>query len=363
MPGVGQRLRDWLHSPFLGDYDGNRRNNFTALRILFAWLVLYGHSFAITRQGVVDPLKSLFQGSTWIGEVAVSGFFAISGFLVAASFARRGFFDYAVSRMLRIYPALVVCVVLTVLVIGPLFTSLPVSDYFANAGTWDYLWNATLLQPIEWRLPGVFEELRRYAVNGSLWTLPVEVSCYILLAVAGVAGLLHSRPLTNLTIIALVLYGSQHFSDLPLIGFREKWSRPAIFFLWGVAFYANRERFPLHGGLALVAAMTAWFSLGESWFLLAFPPTFGYLVFYLAYRSPFLNIDGRIGDISYGMYIYAWPAQQMVVSWFPAEGPYFNTALATLLVVPAALLSWHGLEKPALKLKGRLLSLRSNRPL
>jgi peptidoglycan/LPS O-acetylase OafA/YrhL len=347
----------------LGDFDGNRRNNFTALRILFAWLVLYGHSFPITGKGVVDPLGSIFQGSTWIGEIAVSGFFAISGFLVAASFVRRGLLDYTISRVLRIYPALVVCVLLTTLVLGPAFSSLDRAAYFSAAGTWDYLWNATLAFPIDFQLPGVFEEHPRRAVNGSLWTLPVEMSCYILLVVAGIAGILQSRALTNLAHLSLLLFASQHFTDLPLIGYREKWSRPALYFLWGVALYANRQHIPMHWGLALLAGTTAWMALGETWFMLAFPPAFSYLVFYLAYRTPFLNVDGRIGDPSYGMYIYAWPAQQIVVAGFPSEGPYFNTGLATLMVMVLALLSWFLLEKPALKLKRRLVRRQSTRPL
>ena len=105
----------------LADYDGSRHNNFTILRIVLAWSVLYGHSFVVQKtEGIRDPLAALFQGSAWIGEIAVNGFFSISGFLVAASFVRRGVVDYLLSRALRIFPALIVCVFISVFVLGPL---------------------------------------------------------------------------------------------------------------------------------------------------------------------------------------------------------------------------------------------------
>lgn len=349
-------------APMLSDFDGNRRNNFTALRIVFAWMVLYGHSFPITGKGIKDPLKPLFEGSIWIGELAVSGFFAISGFLVAASFARRGLLDYTISRVLRIYPALIVCVLLSVFVVGPAFTELAVGEYFSRSSTMDYLWNMTLLFPVEFQLPEVFAEHARRGVNGSLWTLPVEMSCYILLAIFGAAGLLRSRVLANTALLGLLLFASFYFGDLPLIGREERWAKPASYFLVGVAIYVNRKYIPLNGPLALFATALAVGALGEAWFMYVFPPAFSYLVFYLAYRTPHLDMDRRLGDPSYGIYIYAWPVQQMVVEWFPAQGPYFNTALATLIVVSLALTSWHFLEKPALGLKGRLLTRRPAQP-
>lgn len=341
--------------PMLGDFDGNRRNNFTALRILFAWLVLFGHGFTITGYGHLNPLKEFFEKSTWIGEIAVSGFFAISGYLVTASFLRRGLIDYCISRMLRIYPALIVCIALTVFALGPCLSTLGSAAYFSDVKTWDHLWNATALFPINFRLPGLFESLPRVGVNGSLWTLPVEVSCYILLVVVGAAGLLRSRTLGNITVVLLFLFSFYYFSDLPLVGRVPKWAEPCVYFLLGVGCYLNRAAIPLGFPLAVLAGVLAVTALGEAWFIFVFPPAFAYLVFFLAYRSPYLDIDRWLGDPSYGIYIYAWPTQQSLAFLFPEQGPYFNIVLTTVIVVPSALLSWHFLEKPALGLKRRWL--------
>ena len=145
-------------SIFLSDFDGSRRNNFTTIRILLAWSVLYGHSFVIAKmQGVSDPLREVFKGSVWIGEIAVNGFFALSGFLVAGSFIKRGIIDFTLSRTLRIFPALIMCVFIAALVMGPLVTSLSTSAYYAEAATWNYLRNGLAFVPMRWDLPGVFE--------------------------------------------------------------------------------------------------------------------------------------------------------------------------------------------------------------
>ena len=118
------------------EYDGNRENNFTLIRIILAWLVLYGHSYAIQKTpGVVSPLFWIFKGSTYSGEIAISSFFALSGFLVTASLMKRGFKDYAIARVLRIFPALILCILVSVFILGPILTNLSIVSYFTNIKT------------------------------------------------------------------------------------------------------------------------------------------------------------------------------------------------------------------------------------
>ena len=337
-------------------YDGSRKNNFTGIRILFAWLVLYGHSYAIQKTvGIRDPLNILFQGSVWIGEIAVNGFFAISGFLVAASFINRGLKDYAISRILRIIPALFLCVLLTVFFLGPIFTNLSLREFFLNSQTYAYLSNGFAIFKVEWILPGVFEDNIRPAVNGSLWSLPVEARCYLILAVIGFFGLLKDRTLANLCIISVFLFGVIFFSEIPLIGGNSKWARPSMYFLIGVFFFINRDRVILDHRLAFLAVILIFSSFGEEWFLYVFPLSFVYLIFYTAYATKYINFDKKIGDISYGIYIYAWPVQQIVADIFPQFTPSWNTIISSLMVIPTAFISWRYIEKPILGYKKRLL--------
>ncbi len=340
----------------LSDHDGNRHNNFTLLRIVFAWSVLYGHSFAIQKaQGMRDPLTALFQGSTWIGELAVNGFFSLSGFLVAASFVRRGLLDYVLSRTLRILPALIFCVFVSVFVLGPLLTSLPYVEYFSSEKTYSYLVNSLGYFNMQWNLPGVFEGNARPAVNGSLWTLTVEVRCYVLLAIVGGLGCLKNRIVASVIAIGVLLIGIYSYSDIPLLGLNPRWQRPSLFFLTGVFFYLNRDKIVLDSRLAVLALILACSSFGQNWFSYVFPVSFVYLIMFVAYRSHYLRFDETVGDISYGLYIYAWPVQQLVAYYFPDKTPYFNIIASTCLTGLLAYTSWHLIEKRMLSLKTRLL--------
>lgn len=343
-------------SKLLISHDGSRDNNFTTIRIFLAWAVLYGHSYvAQPFPGIQDPLNAMFQGSVWIGAIAVNGFFAISGFLVAASLVRRGVVDYMISRALRIFPALIICVFVSVFIIGPLFTTLSLSDYFSHPKTWDYLGNALGVLTMEWKLPGVFTENARPAINGSLWTLTVETRCYLLLGALTFLGFRVGKSAGNALLLVMFAVGIISFETIPLVGVNPRWARPALYFIIGVFLYLNRDRVYLDYRVALAAAVLGFLSFGETWFQWVFPPALIYLIFYFAYATKPLSTDAAVGDISYGIYIYAWPVQQIVAQSFPGQTPYFNTVTASIIVVILAWLSWHGIEKRMLNYKRVLL--------
>src|SRR5262245_2583973 len=134
-------------------FEGTRENNYTLLRLLFALAVLVGHAYPITGNGS-DPLSARLLPATWVGGVAVSGFFVISGYLVTASFQKRGAFYFIASRVLRLYPAIIMYSVLMIILIGPLFANVPIRTYF-DANPWLNLWNA-LLWDWKYNLPHVF---------------------------------------------------------------------------------------------------------------------------------------------------------------------------------------------------------------
>jgi peptidoglycan/LPS O-acetylase OafA/YrhL len=338
-------------------HDGSRNNNFTTIRIVLSWLVLYGHSYPIQRPGALPlPLNQIFEGSIGIGGLAVNGFFAISGFLVAASLVNRGLGDYLISRVLRIYPALILCVLTSIFVLGPMLTNLSLSDYFTHPGTWTYLKNALAgLGKPPYKLPGVFEGNPFSAVNGPLWTLYVEVRCYLLLAALTFVGFRVSKTMGNMLVILLFTVGIVSYESIPLLGHYTKSAGPTLYFTIGVFLYLNRDKVILDSRIALLAAVLAWLSFGEEWFHYVFPPTVTYLIFYLAYNTRPLRTDAVVGDISYGIYIFAWPVQQIVAQCFPGEQPYFNTIVSSAIVIPLAWLSWHYIEKPMLDRKRVLL--------
>ncbi|MFL5817531.1 MAG: acyltransferase family protein [Conexibacter sp.] len=171
---------------------GRAANNFDLLRLVGAGLVLFAHSFALTR--TTEPLPS-FMHLSW-GEVGVVVFFSISGFLIARSWA----YDpkplsFAVKRGLRLMPALVVSLLLTALVLGALASTLSLDAYLENPGTKAYVINNATFQT-NYALPGVFGTTPYpSAVNGSLWTLPLELKAYFLVLALGLLGLFGRRRL------------------------------------------------------------------------------------------------------------------------------------------------------------------------
>jgi peptidoglycan/LPS O-acetylase OafA/YrhL len=327
------------------------------LRLLAASLVLFSHSFALA--GHAEPFADI---SGWtFGEIGVVMFFAMSGFLIAKSWSDQPhLYPFAVKRALRLLPALVVAVSVTVLVIGPLFTTLPLASYFTDPTTWLYLVRCSLLITFFATLPGVFED-NPYpdAVNGSLWTLPVEACCYAIAAALGSLGLLRRSGLlvafscllvlcvTPLSPISIAPAGGTTGGNVPLV------IMLGATFMFGVLAYSLRAR--LHLSWTVVVALGAlWIATwGGGWAratgVLAI--AFGVLVF--AFRTPaWLRRLTAPGDVSYGIYVYAFPVQQSVAAlWGPGLEPLVMMAIAFPVTYGLAFLSWRLVERRALALK------------
>lgn len=338
----------------LSDFQKRRDNNFTLLRFILAWSVLIGHSFPISANGS-DPISMLLLPYEWIGSIAVSGFFAISGYLVTASFAQRGAVAYIASRSLRLYPAVIVYSLVTILLIGPLCASVPLEQYF-HSNPWANLWNATLW---EWKynLPYVFaHNPLAGATNGAAWTLPVELRCYVLVLLLGFFGAFDTRIRANAAL--LILLAATHFSyvSLPLFGQSSNFASPLTFFLLGALAWVNRSALPLNWVLAVAALIGPFVAVKAGFFEYVFPICLTYLLFIFTYRLPHFNMD-QLGDISYGVYIYAWPIQQTV--WRPGQSAYMNILISTAIVFPIAYLSWRLIEKPAMSMRKKLPSFKS----
>lgn len=342
-----------------GQISEGRDNNFDFLRFFFAALVIFSHSFAMLYNGTwyaYDPLLHWTRGQAAFGGGAVDGFFLISGFLITKSWERsRGMGDYAQKRALRILPALAVVLVVTVFVLGPLATSLPLASYFHSPWTYTYFtFMGTRNLHLTDQLPGVFtHNPLLYRVNGSLWTIRCEALCYLMVAVL---GLLHCyrRPalvlLASVAAVAVTALGARHLATM------GDWAdsfRVLIYFLWGMTFYLYRGVIPY--SRALLLACLAGLVVSDLVGILPYTlPLLGaYGLFYTAF-SPGLRLQGfaRRGDFSYGLYLYAFPIQQLLVSHFrPVWNAETLTLAAFLLAGLCAVLSWHGVEKRWLRRK------------
>jgi peptidoglycan/LPS O-acetylase OafA/YrhL len=339
----------------------SRANSFDFLRLFAATLVILSHSFPLTGRAF-EPYLWL-SGTETLGDLAVDVFFIMSGFLIA-----RSWLDdprahvYFAKRLLRLLPALAVVVALTVLVLGPLVTVLGARTYFSNPDTWRYFSNL-LLYPLALYLPGVFRHTPyRSAVNGSLWSLPVEATMYLLDAVLGLCRVLGNARLLG-TFVALML-GFEWYvrHDAALVDSTIGWVklepvlRLTVYYFTGSVIQVSgfRPRFALAPALGLALLLAATFRTSYQPFAqhVALP----YFVFALAFAEiPWLRRFGRHGDFSYGTYLYAFPIQQTCVHFMPDLGPAGLFFVATPLTIGMAALSWHLVERPALALKKRFL--------
>jgi peptidoglycan/LPS O-acetylase OafA/YrhL len=335
----------------------HRDNNFDALRLVAATLVILSHSWALTGS-VVDPVVALTGGRLYAGEIGVWVFFAMSGYLVTDSFRKRGaLFAFLEARALRIYPAFFAALAFGV-VVGAIVTTRPLHAYLADADTWRYLYR-NLLFDLRYELPGVFAD-NPYprAVNGSIWTLPGEATMYLFVAVLGVTTLISHRRACGFALAALIATIAAEpmiVTGLPRIG-SPLYALPAISFLLGMLMLLYRDRVVLHAAVAVVLVALV---------LVAAPhvpsavPLYAcaagvYVTFYLAFHRVRLRIPERVGDVSYGMYVYAFPVQQLAVWLVPAIGPWRLFAVAFAATFALAWLSWRFVERPALSLKGAL---------
>ena len=162
----------------------SKENNFHFLRFLAAALVIFSHSYPLSGSKF-EPFAWLVQYNTF-GGLAVNIFFLISGFLITKSWLDNpNIFQFSMKRILRIMPAFIVAIFFSVFVVGPLVTNLSFKEYIVHPFTKLYLMNVFMF-PIHYNLPGVFvNNPYPNAVNGSLWSLPVELIMYGLVAVLG----------------------------------------------------------------------------------------------------------------------------------------------------------------------------------
>jgi peptidoglycan/LPS O-acetylase OafA/YrhL len=302
-----------------------------------------------------EPLKAL-TGFT-LGEHAVNGFFAISGFLVTMSFDRRGWRDYALARALRIMPGLLAAVLAVALLLGPMLTNLPLRTYLGEPSLWRFVSATPTTFKSTLALPGVFEANPFKFPMGTVWTLKYELLCYGGVLVTGLIGLLRARSLVLaiLLLLTLAAFGREIISPDGGKGVETALRLPLIF-LAGCAAYVWRAQLPLSLPLlAVLCAATALAALTPIYKPLLYLGT-AYAMLVLA-LSP--SLTGHFAeprtDLSYGVYLYGWPLQQALVALFPALGAAVLLLPSLLLTALVAAISWYAIEKPALGLKRRLI--------
>lgn len=344
----------------------HRSNNFDFLRIVGAVLVILGHGLALAGRAAEIPTILGYP----LQHIGVFIFFSISGYLITASWSRtKNPLTYALARCLRIFPALIFVVLVTALVIGPWVSSMPRDQYFDHPGTSAYIFNNIKLF-VTFELPGVWNDLPYpRAVNGSLWTLFVEFLCYLAVPFLFIFPRF-IRPLGALIALVVVI----RLAETPIEESPVFWAvrlRDAAgmwaFFAAGALLRLLSERFSwfrfrtdvaVAGTVLafLVSGMAPRFALEVTSVAVAY----AVLTIGLA-RTPYIARSARFGDFSYGLYLWAFPVQQLVIDQFGVQRMSVNLVLVVGISLVMAVVSWYLVERPSMKLKDLIVRLTTRR--
>ncbi|RZI40227.1 acyltransferase [Herbaspirillum sp. HC18] len=327
-------------------------NNFDLLRLIFAIMVILSHSFIlIDGNNNRDPLTFFFHGIT-LGEFAVDGFFLLSGYLIVQSWSMRP--DPIVfmrKRILRIYPGFIVAALISALVVGPLGAD--AAQYFSELKIGQFLKSMLLLKVPA--VPPAFNTLPYPTVNGSMWTIFFEFTCYTAVLLLGVTGAIRARrawlAITLLIFLIGVVHKTTHLFPeenfyLPIIRFSN-------FFFAGGCFFLYPEKIKFKPWMAVLCGMLLLFAISHKdmpELLMALAG--GYLLFYAAfYPSQALAHFRSCPDVSYGVYLYGWPVQKLLLWYVPSISSWILFPLSCALALVLGFMSWHLIESPFMEMK------------
>ena len=317
-----------------------RRNNFDFLRLLGAFLVIYGHELGETAR----------NQTVWGSPVHLAGlyiFFCVSGYLVTDSWIRTpDLFAFARKRFFRLFPGLFVLCAVTTVAFGLFVGGQPLPGYFASFDAWAYLSNAVLILH-----PGIGNVS---LVNGSLWSLPVEALCYVVVPIAFAVGRKRVALVTALLscaagVLFLTASGRRIEANQVDIGMAGL----VVPFFLSAATYRILDRKITYRldlciiaiyALSIVASRLYQLATPSLWLLLPFV-----IIAFGQASTPVLRDVARFGDLSYGVYLYAYPTQLAVEAVFGRENHLLNLVVILPIVLCLAALSWHLVEKPSLR--------------
>ena len=367
----------------LSDYLRKHELGLNLLRLVLALLVIFSHAFPLGGWGP-DPLWPTGTPATSYGGFAVGGFFALSGMLVTMSGMRSSVERFLKSRFLRLVPAYFVVIVLTAAVLAPIIYVLSnhtFAGYFSFSTQGPVMYVIKNLQfpfTLQFGIDNIFLTTTPYGretglsvINGSLWTIPIEIRCYLiallvvllgkifgvtraaLVALAGIAFLIvvgHVRPETAVVVAPEWLPYSHQAYELVFV------------FLCGAAFGSVARRLPMNKVVAItaVAAFAITSVLGGAWFRTIGLGSLAIVLPLVAALLPSSRLGVFRNDLSYGTYLWAFPIQQTLAFLGIAAIHWLFLGGSVVLTLVLAGLSWKLIEQPSLRLKKK--RLRVGRP-
>jgi peptidoglycan/LPS O-acetylase OafA/YrhL len=343
----------------LGQAFDPRANALNAWRLGLALAVIVWHSLVLTGRPL--PPFALHQFAT---QDFVDGFFAISGFLIPASWlSNPRLRNYALARGLRILPGMWVCLVVTAFVIAPIGIAIQggsAAKLLTSGGPLRFVVRNSAVAYVQFDIAGTPTGVPFPGMwNGSLWTLQYEVLLYIAVAVLGLVTILGRRWLFPVAFTLALVWST--LDPCPLDGgtVAERTARLAVMFAAGGLMHRFRDVIPARWSLVAVGAaivLAANALLPDYRLVGAIPLAYTVIASGALIHNQRLNLRT---DLSYGTYIYACPVQQvLVIAGLGSLNTWVFAIIATAVTLPFAAMSWFLIEKPAMRLKSRITGKR-----
>lgn len=339
-------------------------NNFGFLRLLLASLVIVAHSSELIDGNRNRELLTNIFGTVSFGELAVDGFFLISGYLILKSFEYSSSLkSFLIKRILRIYPAFIVASLLSILIVAPLsagteiLSTVPMREWLISLAR-----GLFLLPP---NVNGAFAGNHYQILNGSLWTIHYEFLCYLSVPVFFYLGLYKPKILLFVFILlaSIFIYANAMHIDMTMSFLKielDKIIRLMTAFIVGSMFYKFKDKviwskFYMYVSIIMLFISLFYVSIAEIGVMIFG----GYLLFNFAfnYKSELLSKVGSKTDISYGVYIYAWPVQSLIVQYHPDIHPVVLILITLFAVMVLGYLSWIYIEQPFMSYKKKLANI------
>lgn len=325
-------------------------NNLNLIKFVASLLVIFSHAHTMIGNQE-DILFSLSKQTITLGGLAVVIFLFASGYFVTKSLLTKNNLRlYFKTRFLRIYPLFIVVIILTAFVLGPIVTFLTPGEYFSNLGTYKYF--SYLICIPNYSLPGVFTNNTLTTVNGSLWTLILEIILYIALAVMYKLGLLCKEKMKYVNILFVIAIIALFVVEPAFTKPYAAYLRPAFAFAMGVNYYIYRDQIKLDYRVLLLAIVLGipMFILNRIslFFVVCFPYILSMVIFS---KHQVGELFGKLGNYSYAIYLVAFPIQQMLIHFIPSIGVLRNTLYSCILSIIIGVILYYAVEKPMAKIK------------
>lgn len=288
------------------------------------------------------------------------GFFGLSGFLVSGSYENtNNVFKFALKRFRRIFPGFWACLLVTAFLIGPIIgflNGISFKEYplLGDTGAVSYITNNFFISIKQHNIGSIIEKNAwPGSLNGSLWSLHPEIICYITLAILGLSGSF-SKSKWLVFLIFFILgcfhllitsFGTEIFPKSPSFLVFSKNTPYITAFFAGACIYKIRENLtPTLQNVAFLGLVIA--------MLIKFG---GFHVMSPFLIPMFLLLAGSLkqvslsNDLSYGVYIYSFPLQQLLYSTSLLKDSVFLFCICSVVLsLIFAFLSWKIIEQPFL---------------